>query len=253
MRKMHKEDKTIEDSSKKQTLVQHLGELRKRLIYSMIWLAGFAIVTYNFSEIIVKDMVKKAPDMTFVFIAPAELFMVYIKIALIGAVVLSLPFILYNVWMFLSPGLEKDEKSIIMAALLSGGILFALGSVFGYMITLPLTIKFFSDFSIAEVQSMISFSNYLSFAITMVLSFGLIFELPIFMVILVQFGIVKTSFLKTNRKMMIIIIFVLAAILTPPDVISQTLLALPMLLLFEIGIFLSTIVEKRKLKKQNNI
>lgn len=249
MRKMHKKDKTIEDSSNKQTLIQHLSELRKRLIYSFIWIAGFAIVTYNFSETIVKDMVKKAPDMNFVFIAPAELFMVYIKIALIGAVVLSLPFVLYNVWMFLSPGLEKNEKNVIMAALFSGGILFVLGSIFGYMVTLPITIKFFGDFSLDEVQSMISFSNYLSFAITMVLSFGLIFELPILMVILVQFGVVKTSFLKTNRKLMVLVIFVTAAILTPPDIISQTLLALPMLLLFEIGIFFASITEKKKLNK----
>lgn len=248
---MLKDENIIEDSSNKQTLIQHLGELRKRLIYSLIWIAGFAIVTYNFSEMIVKDMVKKAPDMNFVFIAPAELFMVYIKIALIGALVLSLPFVLYNVWMFLSPGLEKNEKKIIMASLFSGGILFALGATFGYLVTLPITIKFFNDFSIDEVQSMISFSNYLSFAITMVLSFGLIFELPILMVILVQFGVVKTSFLKTNRKLMVLVIFVVAAILTPPDIVSQSLLAMPMLVLFEIGIFFSSITEKRKLKKNS--
>jgi sec-independent protein translocase protein TatC len=245
---MHKKEQITEDT-KKQTLIQHLDELRKRLIYSVIVLAGFALVTYNFSELIVKDMVNKAPDMTFVFIAPAELFMVYIKIALIGAIVLSLPFILYNVWMFLSPGLEKNEKKIILLSLLSGGLLFVLGAIFGYMVTLPITIKFFGDFSLDEVQSMISFSNYLSFAITMVFSFGLIFELPILMVLLVQFGIVKTSFLKTNRKMMVLVIFVVAAVLTPPDIISQTLLALPMLLLFEVGIFFANITEKRKFEK----
>lgn len=249
MRKMHKTDQIIEDSTKKQTLIQHLDELRKRLIYSIISLIVFAIIVYNFSEAIVKDMVNKAPDMNFVFITPAELFMVYIKIALIGAIVLSLPFILYNVWMFLSPGLERNEKRVILLSLLSGGILFVLGALFGYMVTLPITIKFFGDFSISEVQSMISFSSYLSFAITMVFSFGLIFELPILMVLLVQFGVVKTSFLKTNRKMMVLVIFVLAAILTPPDIISQTLLALPMLLLFEIGIFFASIAEKKKLNK----
>lgn len=249
---MHKKEQNLEDSTKKQTLIQHLDELRKRLIYSIIVLVGFALVTYNFSAVIVKDMVNKAPDMNFVFIAPAELFMVYIKIALIGAIVLSLPFILYNVWMFLSPGLERNEKKIILFSLLSGGILFVLGAIFGYMVTLPITIKFFGDFSLDEVQSMISFSNYLSFAITMVFSFGLIFELPILMVLLVQFGVVKTSFLKTNRKLMVLVIFVVAAVLTPPDIISQSLLALPMLLLFEVGIFFAGITEKRKLKKSKD-
>ena len=247
---MLKKNKTITDTSN-QTLIGHLDELRKRLIYSIIWLVVFAIFSYNYSGLVVKDMVNKAPDMNFVFIAPAELFMAYLKITLICAVVLALPFILYNVWMFLSPGLEKGEKKVILIALFSGGILFLLGALFGDSITLPLSLKFFNDFSISEVQAMISFNNYLSFASTLVLAFGIIFELPILMVLLVQFGVVKTSFLKKNRKIMVLVIFVLAAILTPPDVVSQTLLAIPMLLLFEVGIFFSNIAENRKLKKSN--
>ncbi len=250
MKKMPK--KNIDASTNKQTLVEHLDDLRKRLIYSILWLVGFTIVSYNYSDVVVRDMVNKAPNMNFVFIAPAELFMAYIKIALICAVALSLPFILYNVWMFLSPGLEKNEKRVILIALFSGGILFILGALFGYMVTLPLSLRFFGEFSIDEVQAMISFNNYLSFASTLVLAFGIVFELPILMVLLVQFGIVKTKFLKKNRKVMVLVIFTLAAILTPPDVVSQTLLAIPMLFLYEIGIFFSNIAEKRKLKKSQD-
>lgn len=246
MRKMLKKNKNSKDTKMNQTLIQHLDELRKRLIYSILWLVVFTIIAYNYSDVVVRDMVNKAPDMNFVFIAPAELFMAYIKISLICAVALSLPFILYNVWMFLSPGLEKKEKRVILIALFSGGILFILGALFGYMVTLPISLKFFGEFSISEVQAMISFNNYLSFASTLVLAFGIVFELPILMVLLVQFNIVKTSFLKKNRKVMVLVIFTLAAILTPPDIVSQTLLAIPMLLLFEVGIFFANITEKRK-------
>lgn len=248
MRKMLKKNKKREDSNKSQTLIEHLDELRKRIIYSILWLVVFTIIAYNFSSVVVRDMVNKAPDMNFVFIAPAELFMAYIKIALICALALSLPFILYNVWMFLSPGLEKNEKRVILVSLFSGGILFILGALFGYMVTLPLSLKFFGEFSIEEVQAMISFNNYLSFASSLVLAFGIVFELPILMVLLVQFNIVKTSFLKKNRKVMVLVIFTFAAILTPPDVVSQTLLAIPMLLLYEVGIYFSSVAEKRKLK-----
>lgn len=252
MRKMLKKNKIVEESTPNLSLIDHLDELRKRLIYSIIWLAVFTVFAYNYSDVVVRDMVNKAPDMNFVFIAPAELFMAYIKISLICAVALSLPFILYNVWMFLSPGLEKNEKRVILIALFSGGILFILGALFGYMVTLPISLKFFGDFSIAEVQAMISFNNYLSFASTLVLAFGIVFELPILMVLLVQFNVIKTSFLKKNRKVMVLVIFVFAAILTPPDVVSQTLLALPMMLLFEVGIFFSNIAEKRKLKNTDH-
>lgn len=251
MRKMLKKNKNMAETPN-QTLISHLDDLRKRIIYSIIWLVVFGVFSYNYSDLVVKDMVNKAPDMNFVFIAPAELFMAYLKITLICAVVLALPFILYNVWMFLSPGLEKGEKRVILIALFSGGILFLLGALFGYSVTLPLSLKFFNDFSISEVQAMISFNNYLSFASTLVLAFGIIFELPILMVLLVQFGVVKTEFLKKNRKIMVLVIFVFAAILTPPDVVSQTLLAIPMLLLFEVGIFFSNITEKRKLKNSND-
>lgn len=250
MRRMLK--KNIDAEVNKQTIVEHLDDLRKRLIYSILWLVGFTILSYNYSDVVVRDMVNKAPNMNFVFIAPAELFMAYIKIALICAVALSLPFILYNVWMFLSPGLEKNEKRVILIALFSGGILFILGALFGYMVTLPLSLRFFGEFSIDEVQAMISFNNYLSFASTLVLAFGIVFELPILMVLLVQFNIIKTSLLKKSRKVMVLVIFTLAAILTPPDVVSQTLLAIPMLILYEIGIFFSNIAEKRKLKKSQD-
>ncbi|HLR20528.1 MAG TPA: twin-arginine translocase subunit TatC [Tissierellaceae bacterium] len=230
----------------KQTIVEHLSELRKRLIYSLVFLIGFSILSYRFSEFVVKDMISKAPDIEFVFIAPNELFMSYLKIAIVGGIACSLPVIIFNIWLFIKPGLEVHEKKLIVRSLFIGGILFFLGALFSYLIVLPLVINFFISFQIDEVEAMISFSNYLSFVITVVLSFGLVFELPIFMTIIVKLGLVSTRTLRKNRRFAILIIFILSAILTPPDVISQILLAIPMLLLFEVGIFFSQIIENNK-------
>src|SRR5699024_1517570 len=219
---------------------------RKRLIYSLVFLIGFSILSYRFSEFVVKDMISKAPDIEFVFIAPNELFMSYLKIAIVGGIACSLPVIIFNIWLFIKPGLEVHEKKLIVRSLFIGGILFFLGALFSYLIVLPLVINFFISFQIDEVEAMISFSNYLSFVITVVLSFGLVFELPIFMTIIVKLGLVSTRTLRKNRRFAILIIFILSAILTPPDVISQILLAIPMLLLFEVGIFFSQIIENNK-------
>jgi sec-independent protein translocase protein TatC len=228
------------------TIVGHLAELRKRLVYCAVVFVLAVFIFYNFAEPVVKDIVNITPDTNFVFIAPAELLMSYVKIAVIGGLVISAPFILTQIWLFISPGLNSKEKKYIIVSLFIGGIFFILGVIFSYIIVLPTMIVFFIGFQIEEIQPMISFSNYLSFVITTLLSFGIIFELPIVMVLLTRFNIVNINFFKKNRKMFILVIFIIAAILTPPDVVSQVLLAIPMLALFEIGIILSSIFEKRK-------
>lgn len=234
------------------TIVEHLTELRKRLIYSSLVLLVAIMVCYNFAEMLVKDVIDIAPNINFVFIAPAELLLSYVKIAVIGGFVITAPFLTLQIWLFISPGLKKSEKRTISVSLFMGGIFFIAGAVFSYLVILPIMLQFFMGFKIKEIEEMISFSNYLAFVINTILSFGVIFELPIIMVILTKFRILKVSFLKTNRKYMILAIFVVAAILTPPDVITQTLLATPMILLFEIGIALSSIVEKSNKNKKDN-
>ena len=242
----------MDNLDKKQTIVEHLSELRKRLIYSVIFLLIFTVISYKFSEVIVTDMINKAPSISFIFIAPAELFMSYLKIAFIFGAVLAFPVILYNIWMFLRPGLNTDERRLILRALISGSFLFIIGAIFGYLVVLPMTINFFTSFQIEEIRAMISFSNYLSFTISFILAFGIVFEVPIIMVIVVKLGITNTEVLKQNKKVAVLIIFILAAILTPPDVVSQTLLAIPMIILFEIGLYFAKAVEKKK-NKENSI
>ncbi len=241
--------KNEKKEEKNLTIVGHLDELRKRLIYSSIVLVISVLACYNFSEPIVKNIIDIAGNVNFVFIAPAELLMSYIKISVIAGVVVAAPFLFLQVWMFVSPGLVKNERRTIAVSLFIGGLFFILGVVFAYLVVLPIMLKFFMGFQIEQIEEMISFSNYLSFVISTLLSFGIIFELPIIMVILTKFHILKVSFIKKNRKYTVLIIFILAAILTPPDVITQTLLAGPMILLFEVGVLFSSIVEKKDKKE----
>lgn len=231
------------------TIVEHLAELRKRLIYSAIILVVAVVLSYNYAEIIVKNIVNISPETEFIFIAPSELLMSYVKISLICGLVISAPFLLSQLWLFISPGLNLSEKRYIIISLLTGSIFFILGIIFSYLVVLPTMLIFFMGFKIDEIQPMISFSNYLNFVISTLLSFGIIFELPIVMALLTRFGLVKIEFLKKNRKIFVLVIFIIAAILTPPDVISQVLLGIPMLLLFEVGIILSTILTKKKNNK----
>ncbi|QNO15364.1 twin-arginine translocase subunit TatC [Alkalicella caledoniensis] len=231
---------------KEMTLVGHLAELRKRIIYSAIFFLLSAVFCYNFSTRIINEIVDIAKDVEFIFIAPAELFMSHIKLALTGGLIISLPFLTFQIWLFVVPGMKKREKRYILLSLFMGGMFFVAGAVFAYMIVIPIILKFFIGFQTDAIKPMITFSNYLNFIFSTILSFGAVFELPIVMILLTRFGILKVSFLKKSRKYIILIIIVLSALLTPPDIISQILLSGPMILLAEFGILLSSLVEKKK-------
>ncbi|WP_313165139.1 twin-arginine translocase subunit TatC [Sedimentibacter sp.] len=242
--------KQEKDDAKSLTLVEHLTELRKRLIYSSVVLIVSIFVSYNFSEMIVRYIIDIAPNINFVFIAPAELLLSYVKIAVISGFVVSAPFLILQIWIFVSPGLKKKEKRTIATSLFVGGIFFIAGVLFAFLVVLPIMLQFFMGFQIEEIEEMISFSSYLTFVINTLLSFGIIFELPIIMVILTRFRIINVSFIKKNRKYTILIIFIVAAILTPPEVITQILLAVPMILLFEVGVLFASLVERKEKKKK---
>ncbi len=228
------------------TLVEHLAELRKRIIYSSLLLILAVGFCYSFAAKIIKDLIDIARDVEFVFIAPAELLLSYIRISVIGGLIISAPFLIFQIWLFVIPGLKRKEKRLILFSLLLGSIFFIAGVAFAYFVVIPTLIVFFMGFQMDAIKPMISFNNYLGFVLSTIFTFGAIFELPILMILLTRLGILKVAFLKQNRKFIILIIFILAAILTPPDVISQTILAGPMILLAEIGIFLSSLVEKKK-------
>ncbi|SCY31509.1 twin-arginine translocase subunit TatC [Alkaliphilus peptidifermentans] len=233
-------------TEKRLTLVGHLEELRKRIIIVAFFIMAGTIFSYYNIDLIVDLILKPAVDLHFIYLSPADLFLAYIKIALVSGIVIALPIVLYNVWQFVMPGMGIKHKIYIVLANIASMVFFFVGAVFAYLIIIPLTIEFFTKMSRQEIEPLFSFANYTSFISSIILSFGLTFQLPILILLLTQFNLITPTLLKKSRRVLIVVIFIVAAILTPPDVISQVLLAAPMILLLELSIIISSIVYKRK-------
>lgn len=240
----------MESTKKTNTLVEHLAALRKRLIIIFVVNIGAALVCYQFMEIMINYILNLNPGMKLVYLTPSELFMVYVELAITCAIVLCFPITVLQIWMFVSSGLFKKEKLYILLSLVFGLFFFAGGVVFGYTIALPTTLDFFQRISLKSVTPTISIKSFVSFCNTMLLCFGAVFELPVVAFLLSLLGILKPAFLKKSHGVLILVIFIVAAIITPPDVVSQVLLAVPMVVLLEISIGICIIVDKSKKKKQ---
>lgn len=224
------------------TFVEHLEELRGRLFKSIICIIIAAGLCYNFVGKIMENIAK--PVGKLVFIAPHEAFIANIKIALFGGLFLSSPFVLYHIWRFISVGLSRNEiKQVFIFAPLSF-IFFLSGIAFGYIIIVPIGVKFLLGFATEVVSPMISISKYISFVGTLTLAFGVIFQLPIASLFLTKIRLVTPGFLANKRRHAVVLIFIGAAMLTPPDIVTQCLMAVPLLILYEIGIIFSKIVYK---------
>ncbi len=231
-------------------LIDHISELRKRLIIIGFLILAGSLISYKYIQTIVDIIILPAENLEFIYLSPPELFMAYIKIALLMGVVVSLPLTLGQVWIFVKPGLKKKEKKYIIFSLLMGLVFFGVGVVFAYFVIVPLTIKFFVQVQVDQITPLFSFENYIGFVLSLLLSFGLVFELPLLISLLSILGLIKTETLKKYRKVVIIVIFTLSAVLTPPDVLSQVLMGVPMLGLFELGITSAARIEKIKEKKK---
>ncbi len=231
------------------SLVGHLAELRKHLILSVILFTVVTLIAFYFSDVLVDDMVNKAKTTQFVYLSPAELFTSYMRIAIVAGLLVSLPFFLNRVWVFVRPGLYESEVRTVRIALVLGFFLFVIGMIFAYMVVLPMSLNFFARFQTERVQSAVGFANYFDYVTKIVFSFALVFELPIVVVVLVTMRIFETAYLRKNRKYVLLIVVTVAAVITPPDVVSQILLSVPMMLLFEFGIVLGAMVEKKQAKE----
>jgi sec-independent protein translocase protein TatC len=228
----------------------HVVELRRRLLVCAATLTAATVACFFFVEPAAQYLMEPVGNMTFVFLSPPELFMSYVRIALIGAVVLSSPVILFQLWMFVKPGLEKRERRALIWGLIFGALFFAAGSGFAFFVIIPFSIRFFLQYQNESIQAMFSFAEYVGFVGSMVLSFGVAFELPIATSILAALGIVKGSAMAAARRYAVLLIFVGAAIITPPDVVSQVLLAVPMVLLFELSVIIAKRHDKRRAKRE---
>ena len=242
------------------SFVGHLVELRSRLVKSVIFLFFLFAVSYIFSTEIYRFLVQPYAnavlaenlDRRLIFTALHEAFLTYLKVAFFAAFFISSPFFLIQLWKFIAPGLYKNEKKALLPYLVATPILFILGGFIVYYLIMPLAIKFFLSFeSIAEpgiiaIQLEAKVNEYLSLIMRLIFAFGISFQLPIVLSLLARIGIIDSEYLRTRRKYVVVIIFATAAILTPPDPITQIGLAMPLLLLYELSIITVRFIEKKQ-------
>ena len=226
------------------TFVSHLLELRNRLVYSFIAIGVVFLALVPFANqvyaIIADPLMRVLPSgMSMIATEVASPFLTPLKFTLAAAVTLTVPFLLYQIWAFVAPGLYRHEKRLAMPLLVSSVLLFYAGMAFAYFVVFPTVFGFFVGILPPGVQMMTDIKAYLDFVFSMFFAFGIAFEVPVAVVILSAMGIVNPMTLAEKRPYVIVGAFVVAAVLTPPDVMSQFLLAVPMLILFEIGLFVA--------------
>ena len=233
----------------------HLEELRKRFIWSIIAVVAGFVIAYNFKEEIygfLSQPLKSAlPEgASLIFTSPAEAFLTYLKVAFLAGLIAASPVVFYQLWRFISPGLYKKEKRLVWPFVVLSSGLFVGGAVFCYTVVFPYAFAFFMSFTSDKIVPMIKLSEYLSFSAVLLVAFGLVFEMPLVLVFLGRIGVVNQRFLRKNRKYAVLIMFIAAAFFTPPDVISQLLMAGPLLILYEISIWMVAASEKKKTERR---
>ncbi len=226
----------------------HLAELRKRIIVVLVVFIIATFVSFSFTKPMADFIMKPASGLKFVFLSPPDLFIAFVKLSVYAGLAFSLPVIIYEIWMFVRPAIGATERRSILGALLFSGLFFVAGAAFAYFVIVPFTIRFFLSYSSQMVEPMISIKEYLGFISDLCVAFGLTFELPIAAAMLGALGILKAEILIRSRRIAIFGIFIVAAIVTPPDVVSQILLAVPMLGLFELSIAILRVQGRRRAK-----
>ncbi|MDY6879927.1 MAG: twin-arginine translocase subunit TatC [Desulfatiglans sp.] len=239
------------DSQERQPFLGHLEELRKRLIACAVAAGIGFVVAYFFSEklfhLLIMPLTKVMPEGDpLIFTNLPEMFITYIKVSLITGILAAAPVIFYELWMFVAPGLYEKEKKHVVPFVISSTLLFVGGALFGYFVVFPFGFKFFMGFTNEYVKALPSVKQYFGFSIKLLLAFGLVFELPVVIFFLTKIGVITTDLLKRKRKYAILLTFAVAAILTPPDVVTQFMMAGPLILLYEIGILVSRLARKDK-------
>ena len=250
--------------SDKNSFASHFIELRSRLIKSIVFILIVFVISYTFADHIYSFLVKPYAEAVkddpisrrLIFTALHETFITYLKVAFFAAIFLGCPVLLMQIYKFIAPGLYKNEKKALLPYLISTPILFLLGGILVYYLVMPLAIKFFLSFesmgssTSLPIQLEAKVNEYLSLIMRLIFAFGVSFQLPILLNLLARVGIVNSQYLKRTRRYVIVIIFSVAAILTPPDPITQVGLAIPLLMLYELSIITVRFTEKKN-KKEN--
>lgn len=230
------------------SVLEHLAELRRRLLISGAAFLGAAFFCFTRVEAIRSIITRPAGEMTFIFLTPPEALTANLRLSFTAGAALASPVFLYQGIAFLFPALYRREK-IFFCAVFSGAILlFVTGAYFAYRVTLPFALQFFLSFSSAELEPYFTISEYISFTFSLMLAFGLVFQLPLVSFALGKIGLLSSAFLRRHRKIALLAIMVLAAVITPPDVVSQLIMTGPLLLLYELGIGLVILAERGRRK-----
>ncbi len=244
--------------TKNQSLVGHLTELRIRVVqcgYILIIATG---ICYGFSEKIF-DFIRGPiapylPNGGLIYTGPLDKFMAHIKISFVCGIIISCPLWFYQIWKFIAPGLYAKERKYAVGITTAASILFLLGSSFAYFIVLPMAFKFLMHYGGDIDKPMISIDQYLGFFNQMCLMFGVAFEMPLVLIVMGMFGVVSHAFLKEKRRYAIMVLAVISAVITPPDLLSMVMMLIPMVLLYEIAVVFVGIFERKRIAAaQNNI
>jgi sec-independent protein translocase protein TatC len=241
-----------EPDSDKMPLTSHLEELRKRLVRSMMAIGIAFLGCFAFKEelfrIIAQPLISVLPEGThMIYTGLPEAFFTYIKVSFFAGIFVASPFVFYHVWKFISPGLFPKERKFIVPFVITSTLLFAIGVCFGYFLVLPSAYKFFLEFTTDFLKPMLSMREYLSLTLKLLLAFGIIFEIPVFLFFMTKIGLVTPRKLAKMRRYAIVVCFIVAAIITPtPDAFTQCMMAIPMIVLYEIGIVISRLAIRSK-------
>ncbi len=242
--------------------LDHLEELRWRIFWSLLAVAigsviGFGLVYYfDLLEVLVAPVrtARQDPDFRLIYLSPSDPFMVKLKLGIFVGIILAFPVIVYQAWSFLSPALEKDEKRAIVPALYLGLVLFMGGVAMGYFAALPVTLEFFKHFEGESLASQLEVGKTLGMVTKLLLAFGVVFELPVVVMVLTGLGLVTPEFLRSKRRHAAVAMTALASLITPGDVVTLTLLMMvPLLLLYELSIFLSAGITRRRRAREEEM
>lgn len=245
-----------EDGEQVMTLTDHLRELRNRVVVCIVILVVAFVIFLGFAQQIVDLLTQMGLESgyQFVYLSPQELMIQYLGVSGVCAIVLTIPVLAYEVYAFMAPGLKKNENRFFMAAMVLGIICFVIGVLFAHKISMPFMLKFLYAFNTTDyIVASISIESYLSFVMTVYIIFGIVFEMPIITGTLTQFGLLKPEWLVKGRSIAIVLVFVIAAIITPPDIVSQIMVALPMIFLYQISIVLCKVIYKFKKKDDEEL